>query len=177
MKKGFTLIETIVALFVLSIALTGAFSVLIFNLQTSRYIKNAFIASGLAQEGLEVIRNIRDSDWYSDDYFGLFGNPDHQNVFRDGVYRVQYNSTSLIPLDDNPFLKKDTAGIYSYDSNADSKDTIFRRTLEIKRNIQPDGSVPEIILTVRVVWNERFGTKEITGEEHLYDWYKPTTLE
>ena len=40
------------------------------NNRSAAAIKNNFIASGLVQEGMEVVRNIRDQDWFLGNSFG-----------------------------------------------------------------------------------------------------------
>ena len=63
---GFTLVEILVSLSIFSIALTAIFYLLTSNLKEASLIENNFIASGLVQEGMEVVRNIRDRDWFLD---------------------------------------------------------------------------------------------------------------
>ncbi len=62
-QKGFTIIELIISIFVLSIAVVGIFSA--FNIMaifTSDSI-DRLTASYLAQEGMEIVRNMRDTNW------------------------------------------------------------------------------------------------------------------
>ncbi|MCX6763052.1 MAG: prepilin-type N-terminal cleavage/methylation domain-containing protein [Candidatus Moranbacteria bacterium] len=59
-KKGFTLIEMLVVIFVLGIGLVGALSFFNINLNSQFEAKNELIAAGLAQEGADLVRNIRD---------------------------------------------------------------------------------------------------------------------
>ena len=62
---GFTLIEALVALVILTIAL-GPALVLSSNISsTASVIQNNLIAANLSQEGIEVIRALRDANWYS----------------------------------------------------------------------------------------------------------------
>ena len=166
-KQGFTLLETLVSLFILSIAITGAFSVISFNVGNANLIKNNFIASGLAQEGAEVVRNLRDTDWFAERTFGAFGNPDG-TALPNGIYQVQWNSNTLIANPSNPPLNKTTEGFYTYD---DGFPTIFQRAIEIKSVVPSSGPVIEIIATVRITWQERGGQKEIEAEQHLFNWY------
>ncbi len=58
-KKGFTLIETFVAITVLVIAVLGPMTLLSRALQDSRYIKDEVTATFLAQEGVELVINDR----------------------------------------------------------------------------------------------------------------------
>ena len=160
-QQAFTLVETLVSLFILSIAITGAFAAMFYNVGSANAIKNSFIASGLAQEGLEVVRNLRDKDWLeSGQQFGYFGT----GGFASGPYRIQWNSTKLDPAAANPLLK-DISGLYSYDAG---NPTIFYRSVDIQS--VPPGNV-EIKVTVTVTWGDRGLSKQLSAEEHLYNWY------
>lgn len=54
-QSGFTLIETFVAIVVLTIAVLGPMTLLSRALQDSRYIKDQITATFLAQEGVELL--------------------------------------------------------------------------------------------------------------------------
>ncbi|MFH1643260.1 MAG: prepilin-type N-terminal cleavage/methylation domain-containing protein [Patescibacteria group bacterium] len=62
-KKGFTMIEMIIALSVFSIGIIGVFSLISVTASSLDNISNQLIASYLAQEGMEIVRNIRDSNF------------------------------------------------------------------------------------------------------------------
>ena len=59
-SSGFTLIETIFALTVLVVGVVGAFLAISSSLRIAPASSQEVIASNLAQEGIEVLRNIRD---------------------------------------------------------------------------------------------------------------------
>jgi prepilin-type N-terminal cleavage/methylation domain-containing protein len=61
MKKGFTLVETLVAISILLIAIAGPLTIAAKGLSTSFYARDQVTAFYLAQEGIEYIRNIRDT--------------------------------------------------------------------------------------------------------------------
>ena len=60
-KAGFSLIEVLVAMLVLSMGFAAVFSLMTINIRSSENAKNQIIASQLAQEGLELVRNLRDN--------------------------------------------------------------------------------------------------------------------
>jgi len=62
MKKGFTIIESIVALTIIIAAVVGPFMLVTRGILSSKSAKNRLIASNLAQEGIEFIRYYRDSN-------------------------------------------------------------------------------------------------------------------
>ena len=58
---GFTLVETLVAISIFTVSILGIMSVLASGISQTSYAKQKMIASYLAQEGIECIRNIRDT--------------------------------------------------------------------------------------------------------------------
>lgn len=66
--RGETIAETIIALSVLAIGVTIASSAIVSSLRNMNNAKNRIIAVNLAREGLETMRNVRDTNWlqYSD---------------------------------------------------------------------------------------------------------------
>ena len=65
--KGFTLIEIITVLFVVSLGLIGVLSLIIQNIQSQSINRRSIIAYQLAQEGIELVRKTRDSNWANGD--------------------------------------------------------------------------------------------------------------
>jgi hypothetical protein len=62
-ESGQTLIETIAAIFVLTMAIVAALSLAINVLSTTTLNQNQIVATNLAREGVEMIRMIRDTNW------------------------------------------------------------------------------------------------------------------
>ncbi len=155
-QQGFTLIEVLVALFILTTALTGIVVVITSNSSDAELIKNSYIASGLVQEGVEVVRNIRDSDWHAGNEFGT--------SLPEGDYTVEWNSRSLTPLAGKQSLKLDTGNhTYNYSSGIP---TIFQRTVSIT-TVSPDEKKVE----VTVAWSIRGVPRTIQAEDHLFNWH------
>lgn len=61
--KGFSLIEVTTAIFILTVGVLGVFALIQRTLAFSNNSSPQLTATYLAQEGLEAIRNIRDSNW------------------------------------------------------------------------------------------------------------------
>lgn len=153
-QEGFTLVEALVTLVVLSIAL-GPSLILTTNVSnTTSIVRNNLIAANLAQEGIEVVRAIRDTNWF-------LGNAFDQGL-ANGTYRVQWNSDSLIALGSNPPIKEDN-GLYNYSTGSD---TIFRRTISILKV-----NAGEIRVISQVIWQEKGGRdRSVMAESHLFNW-------
>jgi len=61
--KGTVLMEVVVSFFVLVVGLTGALSVIVAVGNINAAHKDRFIAANLAQEGIEAVRGMRDTNW------------------------------------------------------------------------------------------------------------------
>jgi Tfp pilus assembly protein PilV len=61
--KSFTLVETLVAIALMSITIVGPFQIVQGVLQSSYIARDQLIAAALAQEGMEYVRNVRDSNF------------------------------------------------------------------------------------------------------------------
>ena len=60
-NKGFTLVETLIAISIFTISVVAMMSVLASGISNTDYAKKKIIAEYLAQEGIEYVRNLRDS--------------------------------------------------------------------------------------------------------------------
>ncbi len=68
-QSGETLIEVILAVVILVFVLTGTYTVLNQAVNENVNVKNRVVALNIAREGIEAVRNIRDTNWlqYSGD--------------------------------------------------------------------------------------------------------------
>jgi Tfp pilus assembly protein PilV len=62
-KKGFSFGEVMLSVLVLGVGLVGTISLINSNIRNSTDTRDSIIASELAQEGVELVRNIRDNNW------------------------------------------------------------------------------------------------------------------
>src|SRR3989338_7743588 len=60
-NSGFTLVEMLVAVSIFTVSLLGIMSVIASGISDTGYAKKKIIATYLAQEGIEYIRNMRDT--------------------------------------------------------------------------------------------------------------------
>jgi uncharacterized protein (TIGR02598 family) len=164
LKSGFTLMEVIVSIAIITTALIAAIGLISFSITSIRINKSKIIAAGLVQEGLEIVKNIRDNNW-------LHNCPacDRRTTatWRIGLdvgdWRVQYNLENLLFFDSVP-LKIDSSGFYQY--NNGSNTSFYRRV-----NIQYV-SDDQIKVTAEVTWVERGSTQSVIAETRYYNWLK-----
>ncbi len=152
-QKGFTLIEVLISIFVITIGVVAGLNLLSSVVGSVAINKSQVIATNLSQEGLEIVRNIRDTNWQEDDSW--------DNGLSAGEYRAEYNSDSLLPLSDNPPLQISSDSLYQYGSG---DDTIFHRKIIIE-NITNG-----IEVTSKVTWSQRGKSFEASAISRLYDW-------
>ena len=162
-EAGFTLIEALVYLVLLTTALVPAFILATDAVKLSTGIRNTLTAANLAQEGVEVVRAMRDANWFTSQPFGTGLDA---CTSPDGC-RVQWDSKTPDAIGGNPRLKRDkVTGLYQY---ATGDPTLFSR----KITIDPvPGSSVELVVKSEVTWTERSVTdvRSIVVEAHLFDW-------
>jgi len=156
-NKGFSLMEVIIAIAIITTALISIMVLITFSISSIRVAKSKIIATNLAQEGLEIVRNIRDSNWLS--YKRASEN--WRDGLQPGDYRVQYNQLGLLSFSALP-LRKNSNGFYQYDSG---NNTPFYRKITIEHVADN-----QIKVKVEVNWQERGKNQIIQAEDRLYNW-------
>lgn len=157
--NSFTLIEIIIAIGIITTALVVSIALISFSVSGIRIGKSKIIAAGLSQEGIEIVRNIRDSNWVGPTYKRKASN------WRDGLgqdnWRVQYNRAGLLAFANTP-LRIDSNGFYQYDSG--SSTPFYRKiTISYIGNNQ-------IRIVSEITWQERGKNYSIKAEDLLYNW-------
>jgi len=186
MKTGFTIIELVITIFILSLAVVGIFNAFsIITILTSDS-SDRLTATYLAQEGMEIVRNIRDQNWLNIDVGVPAGATwlDGLDVCFNGC-RTDYSKNQLDPWANNEtdYLKIDDGnGFYNLTNGTNTK---FKRKIIITHPEDDSGNPIDYILkvVVEVSWNKKAtilksgleaGTCEdncIKAEETLYNWY------
>ena len=174
-EKGFTIIELVISIFILSIGIVGIFNALsIITILTSDS-GDRLTATYLAQEGMEIVRNVRDTNWLNTDtanasgsgtpYSWLDGLADSTDVANSRVKcdlvdpcEADYTSGSMSNRTD--YLDMDSNGFYCYPSSCPSSPaTKFKRKIIINetQDIHDTTNPPYhiIAVTVEVSWDKK----------------------
>ncbi len=174
-NKGFTLIETLVAIFILTLAIAGGFSTISSGLKSAYLAKNQVTAFYLAQDAFEYLRNIRDTYKLEDINNGTFSAwSDFQALIDDCTKGkpciVDTTNSSGFGSDITGCVGicsklKYSTGTHFYNHNTTSNDSIFTRSFYANTI-----SDHEIAIVVSVSWKEGIGTKTFTIQNVLSDW-------
>jgi type II secretory pathway pseudopilin PulG len=177
-NRGFTVLESIVAIGILSLSISGAFSAVQQSFSQAIIAKDEVKAFYLAQEAMEIIRNKRDAN-----QLYKIANPSTSNTWLDGIAQVgdpcQFGKTCRVyanppsapalvdcaadPGGVCPVLKQDPVTyIYGYTSG---DATNFKREIQIESI-----NANEIAVTVQVSWKKGILDMNFKVKEHLFNW-------
>lgn len=190
-QTGLTLIEVIIALAVITTGVISSLTLTSYNLTTVFASETRLVAANLAREGIEAVRQLRDSNW-------LAGYPWNQGIAEAGTYRLTVNfnpennfwATQSQQADiDNCAdcqLYFDDSGVYSH--NDSGAVTVYKRLIALRQICWQEGVNNEVIMEAGqscpggasplvgyqvealVKWTEVSRTHQLTVIDRLYDW-------
>lgn len=180
MKRGFTILETLIAISIISLAVGGVFSAVRTGLVGSIISKDETRAFFLAQEAIEILRQKRDSNrllsinsgtpvyWLA----GIAENPSSDPCRVGGTCRVDATNQSLTYCGAgwgtcSNLLQDSTSGIYGYVSgNA----TRYKREIQIDCSNGACNVSDEARVTIRVSWTKGTNSYELKVKTLLLNW-------
>lgn len=162
-NAGFTIIELVVAIFLITVSMGAAFAVIQGVISFTAVTSSQLTASYLAQEGIEIIRNQRDSNWLAQR-----SNPAllwDNGVSAGADYRLDYRSRTFpdvgCSLGVGNYLKYD-GNFYNCSAGVE---TLFKRRIIITK---PEAN--EMLVLVEVSWSERGRDHKVMAETKLKNW-------
>ncbi len=175
-NQGFTLIEVLVATFIIATVVVAVSRLLGSAENITGIGRETFVATSAAREGLELVRAMRDTNWFtnSDRTFWL----DH-GICRSGT--ATYNDTSRQFIIDpatvrnNNDVESGSGKLFINPLNQewthDSSDrpTPYTRIMSVDCS-QAESEVAKVTITSRVTWRSRGQDREATIKEDLYNW-------
>ena len=151
-KRGFSLIELLIAIFVIAVGLIGVVSLYNMSMVSQFEAKNEVIAANLAQEAVELVRNIRD--------YNVLNGSDWKTNLDPGCVSIDYTEA----LDNHNCIRTAREGVcLNAESRyvqcaAVSKNTDFNRTLDIEDDLLDGNNVNYLEITATVSWGDRTTT-------------------
>lgn len=175
-KTGFTIIESLFAISILILSLTGPMAFSQSGLRASFVSRDQITAFYLAQDAIEFVKNWRDNNvldnrswdnnfsYCSTDYCSIdtFEAEYPYNGSSDGILDCGSDSTGCFNGDP---LKIDPND--SHLGHDGEEDSIFHRQIKMKKI-----NTGEIKITVEVKWTtqEVIGERQIEVVEHIFNW-------
>lgn len=152
--------ESIIAISVITIGVVAMLSLVSRSLSLNRVIADRYIASNLAAEGLEIVKNFLSNNLLAGDDWNS-GFPTTQTE-----YEVDYENAALLSASDR-FLRFDGT-TYQYGRGAQT--TYKRRII-----VEPLGSpIEEMRVNSIVTWTSRGGASfSVNVEDHFFNWRCP----
>ncbi|HTX86819.1 MAG TPA: hypothetical protein VMC41_01990 [Candidatus Nanoarchaeia archaeon] len=172
--SGFTLLEITVCIFIIVMGLMGILSLANQNIQVETINKNTLIASQLAQEGLETVRNKRDINWLQEGDWEKSSSsvPDSRlDILQEPYYNytIDASTGAMVPIsggiaDPRTQLYLNSSGFYTHNS-ANASPTGFYRLISVGNESAASTSV-----TCLVQWKKGSNTYNFSAQTVLYNW-------
>ena len=171
-SAGFTIMETLVAMFILVVGIGASFSLINQTLATASMAESKLVASYLAQEGIELVKNLRNKAWLD---IRSGGSGPWDRYIQEGDWEVDYLSEDLSRSfsDGGAFLYiEEASGFYKYINSPGSNDVKTKFTREISITKIPLGE-DEYNLEAKVTigWQEKGRTHNFEILENITNWY------
>lgn len=195
-NNGQGLLEVVISLGIIVSGIIGALTLTVSNQTSSTESSEQLIAVNLAREGIEVIRNKRDSNWLARRAWNYgFENASFPNDYTVMFY---YSNFTNQPTMNNPnitFFPNDFTDLrtriwrkngfyfqFLIGTPTNSTLTPYKRLIYLDKicadkTIRESGSTctvdnPQIGIRVKSVvqWESKENTNNVTMEEHLFNW-------
>lgn len=168
-SNAFTLIETVMAITLMALVLTALTGLVISTLNVSTRNVHSLQATAFAQEGIEAMRFIRDSNWLQ--------NYSWAGTARGDLWAGHFD----VSLEDPIVLylqEKSTPPYWGFSSLEEhgvvlsSQDFPFTRRVEVSSVTDESGALVEDMAEVNVIveWNEKGIDKSVQLSTFLSNW-------
>mgnify|MGYP001611185757 FL=1 len=135
--------------------MAGPISLATRGIVSAKFAKSRLVAANLAQEGLELVRKLRDDNILArrawDFGIGV------------GDWQSEVLGSPALSAYGGAVLRRDvTSGVYNYGSGTD---TLFRRKITITKPV-----ANQMVVVSEVAWTEGGVARTMTVQEILYNW-------
>lgn len=163
--RGFTLIETLVAITVVVTAIAGPLAIATKGLSSAFFARDQIAAFYLAQEAIEYIRNVRDTNTLSDnpDWLSGFASCVSGDCTIDATELQVGNAVALCPQGGCPALKyNEISGLFNHRTGNESP---FTRTVRLST---VNGN--EVSIGVTISWKTGIFSRQFKVRENILNW-------
>jgi len=161
-QQGFTLVETLVAIFILVMSITGPLFIAQQSFTSAATARDRTTASFLAQEGVEYVRSVRDHNYLANNANWLDG----LTPCISGNCTLDTSVPTYPSIDSCsgtcPVLQQTTAGLFGYQSGIDTRFTRIVSMTQVQAH--------EVLVEVEVSWTDRGTTRKVEVQERLFNW-------
>lgn len=164
--------ETLVAISIFSMSILGLMSVLAQGISNINYAKQRMVAEYLAQEGIEYVRNMRDTYTLYDAVSGQEGWNDFKTKFAPCIATTCGLDMEVDALDAGAVFQCPPGSCDLYLLGAaygtgtyGGTNSGFRRRIQIAQT-----TADEMEVYVRVDWTQGAGNKEVLVSETIFNW-------
>jgi len=144
--KAFSFVEVMISVFLLSVGMIAIITLMSGNLRDSLDSRNQVIAAGLAQEGIELVKNVRDTNWLVHKTNPVVHSFDgFPNTASGTNCTIDYTLIGLGALNCNPasnILKIDNNSFYNHTGVTDTR---FQRKLVISDSVADKNVISMVI--------------------------------
>jgi Tfp pilus assembly protein PilV len=179
--KGFTLIETFVAITILLTAITGPLTIAAQGLRSVSIAQDQTVALFLAQDAIEYVRWVRDTNRLSGN--GWLANLDNcasadgaKTCFFDSRSAPSTSAIAQCPTGGCPVMRWDASNkFYNYDTvSTDNAQSKYTRTVSLIYPLcNAAGDIcntSEAAVAVGVTWQNGTITRSFTERENIFYW-------
>jgi type II secretory pathway pseudopilin PulG len=149
-RKGFSIVEVMLSLVILEVGIVGILSLIVTSITNSANSRDRIVASQLAQEGIEVVRNIRDNSWaVGDGAFDDFVVSTKCAINKDTqVLELSVGGNCHPASDPNKFrLYIDSNNFFAHDASGEG--TSFQRKVGIADNGGSNQTITSMVIWKR----------------------------
>ncbi len=160
-KNGFTLVEIMISIFVISVAIIGIFQATTKYIQQTKFEKEGYVAALLGQEAIEIVKNFRDTNWVEGDAGGW----NNGLTSCSAGCEIDYDDTSFTLWSGsgrNLYLEG-SSGLFKYLASPGINDV---KTIYTRKVIITESGSDKLSIVVNVYWK---GNTTVVKED-IYNW-------
>jgi type II secretory pathway pseudopilin PulG len=163
-KSAFSIIEIMAVVFIVTIGMIGMMNLIGQSIRVQRLNEHTLIAYQLAQEGIELVRVIRDDNWLTEEN-------DFINAVNPGTYCLDFLNINLEGPNSSPCLLYLNVNNFYVHQSSGNTETPYSRLITIEEYEGETENNVAVNVTVKITWEDVSGTFEYEAETRLYDWY------